>query len=173
MNLKDYLNTNISNPKEIANTTSFYDKFNALTSLYGQQENQDNRKILRSQGKYNSKICLIFKDEDHFKECLKSLEKIFTVYNIKLWDILILYENKFDQRDRNVSIIIEELLIVNPMVVYIFDDTNLEKELLKSCPNNTILGFKTINVNNIKNMIDENVSSKIFDLFEYLITYNY
>ena len=173
MNLKDYLNNNISNQQEIANTTSFYDKFNALSSLYGQQDNPDNRKLLRSQGKYNSKICFIFKNEEHFKECLNSLEKIFTVYNIKFWDILILYESKFDQRDRNVSILIDELLIVNPMVVYIFDDTNLEKELLKSCPNNTILGFKTINVNNIKNIISDNVPSKIFDLFEYLITYNY
>jgi hypothetical protein len=173
MNLEDYLKTNISNQKEIANTTSFYSKFNELSKLYGQQENTDGRKILRSQGKYNSKICLIFKDEEHFKNCIKSLEKIFSVYDVKFWDVLVLYKNKFDQEDRNISVIIDELLIVNPMVVYIFDNTKLEKELLNNCPKDTILGFKTINVNNIQNIVEDNVSSKIFDLFEYLITYNY
>lgn len=173
MNLEDYLNQNISNQKEIANTTSFYDKFNALSGLYKQEENKDSRKILRSQGKYNSKICLIFKDEEHLKGSIKSLERIFTVYGIKMWDVLVLYQNKFDDRDRNIGILMQELLIVNPIVVYIFDDTALEEDLLKQCPADVVFGAKYINVNNIQNLIEENVSPKIFDLFEYLITYNY
>lgn len=173
MNLEDYLSQNISNQREIANTTSFYDKFNALSELYKQEENQDSRKILRSQGKYNAKICFIFKDEEHLKNSTKSLERIFNVYGIKMWDILVLYENKFDERDRNISILMQELLIVNPIVVYIFDDTELENDLLKQCPKDIIFGAKYINVNNIQNMIEENMSPKIFDLFEYLITYNY
>lgn len=173
MNLDDYLKRNISNQREIANTTSFYDSFNALSELYNNQENKDNRKILRSQGKYNSKICLIFKDEQHVRDSIKSLEKIFTVYGIKMWDVLVLYQNKFDDRDRNINVLMQELLIVNPIVVYIFDDSTLENDLLKAFPKDKIFGSKCINVNNIQNMIEENISPKIFDLFEYLITYNY
>ena len=173
MNLNDYLIQNISNQKEIENTTSFYDKFNALSDLYNQEDNKDNRKILRSQGKYNSKICLIFKDEEHLKNSTKSLERIFIVYGIKMWDVLVLYQDKFDDRDRNMNILMQELLIVNPIVVYIFDDITLEEDLLKKCPPDIVFGAKYININNIQNMIEDNMSPKIFDLFEYLITYNY
>ena len=161
------------NQKDITNTTSFYDKFNALSELYIKQENQDNRKILRSQGKYNSKICLIFKNEQHLHDSTKFLERIFAVYNIKMWDVLILYQNKFDDRDRNINVLMQELLIVNPIVVYIFDDNSLENELLKQFPKDKIFGSKCINVNNVQSIVTENISPKIFDLFEYLITYNY
>lgn len=173
MNLEDYLHKNISNQKEITNTTSFYDKFNALSEMYRTEENKDNRKILRSQGKYNSKICMIFKDEQHFKDSMENLERIFAVYNIKAWDVLILYQNKFDDRDRNINILMKELLIVNPIVAYIFDDSELEQELLKRCPADMVFGIQCINVNNIQNLVEENLSSQIFDLFEFLITYNY
>ena len=173
MNLEDYLHQNISNQREIANTTSFYSNFDALSELYKQEENQEKRKILRSQGKYSAKICLIFRDEKHLKDCIPHLEKVFNVYNIKMWDVLVLYQNKFGDRNRNVNILMKELLIVNPIVVYIFDDTQLEQDLLNVCPKDTVSGSQYINVNNIQNLISENVSTKIFDLFEYLITYNY
>lgn len=171
MDLQNYLKLNIDSQKEIENTTSFYDKFNSLSILYQQQNSHE--KILRSQGKYNSKIILIFRDEEHFKDSKKSLERVFTVYGIKFWDVLILFKDKFVEYDRNINVLLQEILIVNPMVVYIFDDNTLEEDLRNRCPSGTILGFMIINVNNIKNLIEQNVSSEIFKLFEYLITYNY
>ena len=173
MNLEDYLKDNISNQKDIENTTSFYDKFNNLSELYN-KEHRDDIKLLRSEGKYNSKICFIFKDKEHLKECSESLKRIMNVYDIQFWDVLILFENKFNDKKQNINILFSELLIVNPLVVYIFDNVNLVNELLDSSTNqNKIIGFKMINVNNISNMIENNLSSDIFDLFEYLITYNY
>lgn len=171
MNLNDYLNQNISNQREITNTTSFYDKFNALSELYSQINNSDNRKILRSQGKYNSKICMIFKNEQHFKDSTSALNRVFEVYGIKMWDILVLYQDKLDSNNDNIYLLLKELLIVNPMIVYIFDNDSLESDLLNICNKDVILGCMFINVNNICNILDNSI--KVFDLFEYLITYNY
>jgi len=173
VNLEDYLKNNISNQKEIENTTSFYNNFNALSELYKNLDINNNQKILRAQGKYNAKIVFIFKDEQHLKDSIKNLEKIFNVYGIHIWDILILYQNKCNQRNKNIEILIKEILIVNPIIIYIFDDVALENDLLNNLPPNIIFGGKYINVSNIQNMIEQQMSQKIFDLFEYLITYNY
>ena len=176
MNLEDYLKNNISNPKEISDTMSFYSNFNSLFELYAKSEigikNSNSKfKLLRGQGKYNSKICFIFKNEEHFKSCTNALHRVLNVYGTKIWDVMILYSQKFDNENTNINILLQELLIVNPIVLYIFDDNSLDNKLKNN--NNVILGMRVINVNNIDSILEENLSEKIFDLFEYLITYNY
>ena len=176
MNLEDYLKNNISNPKEISDTISFYSNFNSLFELYKKTEIETKNlnlsfKLLRGQGKYNSKICFIFKDEEHFKSCTSALHRVLNVYGTKIWDVMILYSHKFDDENTNINILLQELLIVNPIVLYIFDDNSLDMKIKNN--NNVILGMRIINVNNIDSILEENLSEKIFDLFEYLITYNY
>lgn len=163
MDLHEYLNNNINDKKEIYNTEKFYKVFNSLSDLYkniGVTFNVNNNKILRSQGKYNAKICFVFKNEDHYKATLKLLNRIFPVYDINIWDILVLYVDKFDDYNVNINILKKELDIINPCIVYFFD-----------IPNN-VTSNKVVNVNNLKDLLDNNSSAEIFDLFEYLITYN-
>ena len=170
MNLEDYLKNNISNPKEVSNTMSFYSNFNSLNELYNKIETH-NFKLLRAQGKYNSKICFIFKDETHFQSCLENLNRVLNVYGVKIWDIIILYSNKFQNNNANINILSEELCIINPLVIYIYDNNNLDSVLIAS--RQEISNIKIINVNNIKYILDSNLSANVFDLFNYLITYNY
>jgi hypothetical protein len=170
MNLEDYLKNNISNPKEVSNTMSFYSNFNSLNELYSKIEIY-NSKLLRAQGKYNSKICFIFRDEMHFQSCLENLNRVLNVYGVKIWDIIILYFDKFQNNDANINILSEELCIINPLVIYIYDNNNLDKALIAS--RQEISNIKIINVNNIKNILDSDLPENVFDLFNYLITYNY
>ena len=160
-NLNNYLQNNISNPEEIKFTNSFYKNFNELKELY----NSSQDKVLRCQGRYNSKICFIFKDSEHFKRCSESLQKILPAYGIKLWDVLILFSD-------SLEILLKELIIVNPSVIYIFDDNDLNNKIINISKNKIVLNYKTINVNNIDQLLINNVPSKIFDLFQYLVTYN-
>jgi hypothetical protein len=95
------------------------------------------------------------------------------VYGINIWDVLILYVNKFDNENLNYDVLLKELLISDPIIVYIFDNSELNKTLLDRSMSNNVLGFRMINVNNIQNLVMNNVSKDIIDLFEYLITYNY
>lgn len=130
-------------------------------------------KLLRSQGKYNSNICFIFNDEEHYKSCKKSLDRILSVYGINMWDIIVLYCNKTDNDNSNIETLLSEICIINPKIVYIFDNMNLNNKILLKAKNKVVLAHRTINVNNVNKIVEENISTKIFDLFEYLITYNY
>ena len=168
MNLEDYLNSNVNNPNEIKNATSFYDKFNKLAVLYNTVTTD--KKLLRSQGKYNSRICFIFKNEEHFKSCAKSLQRILPIYGANIWDVLILFSDKDIGND--IQLLFQEIYITNPVVIYIFDNYNLENQL-SSISGDTIIGSRFIHVNNIDSIIENNISKEIFDLFEHIITYNY
>lgn len=175
MDLKDYLSNNISNQKESNDTMSFYNKFEEFSRLYAglYDSIKPSELLLRAQGKYSSKICFIFKDKEHLNTCMEHLKKILPVYGINIWDVLILYVNKFDNENLNYDVLLKELLISDPIIVYIFDNSELNKTLLDKSMSNNVLGFRMINVNNIQNLVVNNVSKDIFDLFEYLITYNY
>ncbi len=171
MNFKDYLNNNINNQKEINDTMSFYNNFSSMCNLYSNKKTND--KLLRAEGKYNSKICFIFKDEMHLNNCIKNLNKILSVYGISVWDVLILFENKFNDDNQNIQMLVDEIKIMNPMVVYIYDNNDLGKRIIDNCSKDTIVGFEIINVNNIENLIVNSSSAEIYDLFKFLITYNY
>ena len=169
--LTDYLKNNIGNAKEVSNTTLFYEKFQKLSSYY--DTITINHKLLRAQGKYNSRICFLFKDEEHFKSCHDSLQRIMNVYDIKIWDVAVLYYNKTDNESQNVDIILNELSIINPVILYIFDNTEINNKIVEASINRIVLSCRMINVNNVQNAVEQNLSTQIFDLFEYLITYNY
>jgi MarR-like DNA-binding transcriptional regulator SgrR of sgrS sRNA len=170
-NLNDYLNNNISNTREVSNTASFYDKFHKLSSYY--DTININKKLLRAQGKYNSKICFLFKNEEHFKTCHDSLQRIMDVYDIKIWDVVILYSDKTDNESQNIDIILNELSIINPIVLYIYDNAEINNKIMQASINKIVLSCRMINVNNVQSAVEQNLSAQIFDLFEYLITYNY
>jgi len=169
MDFENYLKSNINDSNEISNAISFYDCFEKFTNLYDKLEsiNESSRAI----GKYNSNICFIFKDIKHFESCEKALKRILPVYKINMWDILVLYVDKSDDESLNINTLLEELSIANPLVAYIFDDNLLSSKIISSSKN--VVGFRIINVNNINDLLSKNVSTTIFDLFEYLITYNY
>lgn len=168
----NYLNQNINDLKEKSNTHNFYDIFYRLNNLYNTISVTN--KLLRSQGKYNSHICFIFKNEEHYKSCIKSLKRVLNVYKIDIWDILILYSEKTDSDYENINIISEEINIVNPIIIYIFDDNSINDKISnRFSEQKIVLGCRIINVNNIEYTLDNNTSSHIFDLFKYLITYNY
>ena len=171
INLDDYLKQNVNDSREINNTKTFYDKFEKLNSIYNDIAVSD--KLLRSQGKYNSKICFIFKDKEHYNLCMKSLHRILPIYGIDMWDILTLFSDKTENNADNISILFKEIQVVNPLVIYIFDNDGLNEMIINEAQNKTVLCCKMINVDNIDKVLEKNISTEIFDLFEYLITYNY
>lgn len=173
MNLQDYVAQKVHNDKEKDIVLSFYDKFSKLFNLYNSIELENESKLLRAQGKYNSHICFIFQDENHFKSCYDKLLRILSVYDINIWDIVILYFNKTSDNNTNLNILLNEILIINPLILYIYDNIALNEQLINASKNNAVLGCRMINVNNVNQLVEENISEQIFDLFEYLITYNY
>lgn len=169
-NLREYLQNNVQDTREIEDVDEFYKKHEALEKFYGQLP--INRTLLMGRGKYNSKICFIFKDEESYKNALPSLQRILPVYGIKIWDLMTLFSDK-QLGKNNIYILINEINIIQPKVIYIYDDNELTKQLSNDISSEHNLGIRYINVNNIDKALDANVPSAIFDLFKYLITYNY
>ena len=167
---EEYINNNLTDQKEINDTTSFYKNMELLGTLYSNISVPN--KLLRIQGKFNSKICFIFKNEEVFKSQIDILKKVAEVYYIKLWDIAILFKDKTDNEQDNIKYLNQELDIVNPFVIYIFDDNELTKNIQNNISKRN-LNAKYININNLEQILKSNVSPQIFDLFKYLITYNY
>ena len=80
-----------------------------------------------------------------------------------------MFYDKFDDDQKNIDILVKELMILSPMVIYIYDDNNLKSKI----DDIAVLSSKFINVNNITSILENNISIQIFDLFKYLITYDY
>lgn len=168
--LTEFLNKNNINIRESNNVILFYSKFEELRSLYKDScQDFNGDKLLMAQGKYNSKSIFIFKDENHYKECIPYLNRVLNIYNVNLWDVIILFYDKFNDDQKNIDILVKELMILSPMVIYIYDDNNLKSKI----DDIAVLSSKFINVNNITSILENNISIQIFDLFKYLITYDY
>ena len=88
-----------------------------------------------------------------------------------MWDIIVLYFKKTNSDDKNFEVLTKEITIINPFVIYIFDIEQLSKQLMVVM--NNLLGRKVIDINNLEELLNKNISTEIFEKFKYLITYNY
>ena len=166
MDFNDYINS-VVEPNQKDSTVLFYKLFSDFNSLY--ETIKTDGKLLRSIGDYTSKISFVFNDEKEYNDCLKALNRIMPVYKIKIYDVLSLFYNK--GTDDDLKIIINEIQIQHPSVIYVFNNNKLLKEMTNVIQQ-TNPGIFIISVNNIKEMLDNNDSHKIFDTFKYLVTFS-
>ena len=163
---EDYIKNNTS-PSEQEFTFSFYDKFEKIKELYDKSPVFDGS--LRCNGKYNSNICLIFKNPKHYKELYDNLQKLFGIYGIKAYETVILYIDKYENYTDNLNILISEVEIIDPLITYCFDYDYVEKEIA----NHPNINSKVITIMNFSQFLCIKSSPDIFDCFKYLITYHY
>jgi len=163
---EDYIKSNTT-MEEQCFTFSFYEKFEALKSLYDKSKSFNGS--LRCDGKYNSNICFVFKNREHYKELLPNLQKLFGIYGIKSYEIVILFLDKYESYPDNLSILISEISIIDPKIVYCFDYDYIEKDI---CDNSDI-DTNIVTIMNFSQFLCMKTSPEIFDCFKYLITYNY
>lgn len=167
MDFETYIN-NLSNESEKQFAKDFYEKLDSLNKLYNSSLNES---TMYANGRYNSKICFIFRDKEEFNKNMPFIKKVLSVYEINMWDIIVLYFNKTNSDDKNFEILTKEITIINPFVIYIFDIEQLSKQLMVVM--NNLLGRKVIDINNLEELLNKNISTEIFEKFKYLITYNY
>ena len=161
---EEYLSNEI-NPGEKEKSLSFYNAMEALEELY----NSSGAGCIRGKGKYDSNICFVFNSISDYNKSIPSLQRIMNVYKINTWDIYITFlENK------NIDFVCKELVSVKPLITYVFDSPNFINQLQqKSTEMNILFDSRFVDVINIENILEVNKSSEIFDLFQFLITYNY
>lgn len=168
----NYLANNSIDKREASKASEFYHKFDALEAVY--DTIQISGKVQQVIGNVNSKICFVFTSEETYKSCKKILDKICGIYQTNLWNIALLFLCKTNDDSMNIAYLSKEIDIINPKVIYLFDCDFVEKSVKDYFQNSLNKTFTThmIHVNNIES-ISSNTPSENFDLFKYLITYDY
>lgn len=155
---------------------NFCKKNEYLNGLRDTVVNEIHETVTVGYGNVNSKICIVFSDENSFQLVKPVIQEILEKYRLNLWDIYVTFVNKtVSDYPGKYAYLVNELYAVGSQVIYVIDkDDNIFNNIQRAfsvmnvpSPTNRMYFVSTLDICST----DEEVKKDLGRMFKFLINY--